>query len=542
MRKPRHTSSITIASQLRTASIKVYIEQLMEPDVRALYEMAEEYLDKDYYIEDGRKFTWTPALKASAQFYMHDQYEAAKQAFYDRVRGVDKKYFIFTICHDQDQIASKGDFFKPAFKKPHFHIWVWRAKDARFRIATVLKLLGITYTQADNSMIFEHGIEPIKSKSASLMYATHETPQAIADGKTEYSVDDIVTNQDKDTILAIRDGYAKAQPKKKLSDDDWDVLAREAYELGTKAGDYDKWKDTVMTTRQQGQRTEDIVHDKYVRGLSHYMGYAPDLVRCSILIYGAKGLGKSHSARAALQAVCKGAGVYLAKKGSGKYDELSPSSMAMLFDDVTVTSAKNVFDNYPCSLYRRNSADRPWLGTYAVVTTNGDPWSWVLGAAGYSNRKRALRDTLDYCKEKSIDFIDANAVNLEDAVSYGLYANEIEDLQAIASRLYICTVDLEGNLVVEEKQRRGHDVEHDKLFHDFQDAFEKSLKPYALSKLREKQNKGEVAVHPLVMEAAKKAEMKPGDYLEKQTIQEQQKIIEEQQKKLLQMVDDDLPF
>lgn len=528
MGRKKKKTSLTIASQPRSVSIKVYIEQLMDSDTRALYEMTEKYTNKDYYVVSGKSFKWTSSTRAHAQAFLQEAYEKAKVAFFKRVKAIDKKYMVFTICHDKDQVASNGDFFKPAFKKPHFHIWVWRAGSKRFRISKVFTLLGLTYTKEDNKMIFEHGVEPIKSKSASLMYATHETPQAIADGKYEYSVDEIVTNQDKDTILAIRDGYQKAQPKKKLSDDDWDAFAGEAYELGKEAGDFEKWTLSHFTTRQQSQAPFRIIHKRYEAGLDFFIGHAKELVRCSVLIYGEGGLGKSHSTRDALRAICGDSGIYFAKKGTGKYDGLSSSDSAMVFDDVMASEARQVFDNYPAVLHRRNSGDRPWLGSFAVATANEDPWLWVAKASGMSHRRWALRHSLEYAKKYKLSFGTAKDVKaIAEAVPDGLYEDEMRILWAVYSRLYICTVTSLGTLKLISSQKRGRDAEHDALFTQFKSEFEKSLKGYLGTEGLEDTEKAA----PKVLAPKNPASL---------GVASVKSLLEKQNKKLLD--DDDLPF
>lgn len=452
--KKRYKSNgLTLESRVRSVSLKFYAEQLMPPDIRAKYEK----------LHDSK----SPADQIKAR-------TAEKHAFAflrDRVEHMDHKYMCASILHDKDLVRDPDDPFEASIKKGHFHVYIWRRKESsRFYLREIVAYLGLIYDHKKDAMMWtSHGAEVIRDKCASMMYITHETTQAILDGKHQYDVAEVIKNFSDDEFDQLRAGYKRPSPKKRLTADDWDSLSDMAYDLGRSLGDYDKWVLEHLNTQQQAQAPAKIVEKRYVAGLQRGVTETDELTRCSILIYGAAGLGKSTTVRQTLKEL--GYQTCYATAGTGKYDSLRVSDTAIFFDDVSVKSPLSVFDNAAVILHRRGSHDRPWLGSMAVATTNLEPATWLAKHVGFLSAKDARK-----------------ALASDDS------SDRAEQYRALESRLYICRLDDEGTLQVEHAQSRGGVVSkqaHDAKFAEFKTTFEKLLKQYLASDLQAREDSGD---------------------------------------------------
>lgn len=452
-KKRYRSNGLTLESRVRSVSLKFYAEQLMPPKVRADYEDL---------LKSKRP---TDQIKARA-------YEKHAVALLKgRVEHMDHKYMCASILHDKDLVRDPDDPFEASIKKGHFHVYVWRRREgSRFYLREIVQYLGLIYDHKKDAMMWaSHGAEVIRDKCASMMYMTHETTQAILDGKHQYEVSEVMKNFSDEEFADLRAGYKRPSPKKRLTADDWDGLSDMAYDLGRNLGDYDKWVLEHLTTQQQAQGPAKIVEKRYIAGLQRGVTETDALTRCSILIYGAAGLGKSTTVRQTLKKL--GYQTCYATAGTGKYDSLRVSDTAIFFDDVSVKSPLSVFDNAAVILHRRGSHDRPWLGSMAVATTNLEPTTWLAKHVGFYSAEDARK-----------------ALASEDS------SDRAEQYRALESRLYICRLDDEGTLQVEHAQSRGGVVSkqaHDALFREFKSTFEKLLKSYLASDLQAQEDSGD---------------------------------------------------
>lgn len=438
-------SKIHFGSQVRTLQLKFYVEQLMPATDRKLYTDSFKIKDKD---ANARKICtnleakYCTKLRATIENFSYQDYKIAG------------------IYHDKDTFEAKNSPFVPALKKGHWHVIIWRdgwkSPKKRFRVGTIVKMLGLAYApKLDDSIWKQHGAEVLKHGVASFFaYLFHETDKAIEDGKYRYSHDEVAKNFSDNTAKSILAYYQKT---KKKTDLDWDILDSEAIERGLEVKDYDDWIKSKLSVSQRSQAPARIIHADYQDALRQGVTRLGKITRCSILIYGKGNAGKTYTTAKTLEAL--GLSTYDAPSGSGKYDGLLATHDAITFNDVGVTEARNVFDNRAVVLHRRNSGDRPWVGNYAIVTTNNDPNSEIRKMAGITRSYYGDSD--------------------EDRIAFDEDARKIE---AIKQRLYICYIDTQKHkLVLESAQTRGSREdwqEHDKLFNAFLEEFNRQLQSY----------------------------------------------------------------
>ena len=428
--------AINFGSQVRTLQLKFYVEQLMPAIDRKKYTELWKIKDKNQ--------------KALEYCKEMENYYCTK--FWNFVQNFQyKNYYVAAIYHNKDMQENEGSPFEVSSKKGHWHVMIWRgswkAPKERFRVSTIVKKLGLAYApDLDSSIWKKHGAEVItQGVPAFFTYLPHETDQAIKDGKAIYDHKEIAKNFSDVIANEIFEFYKKT---KKKSSVDWDLLGEQAYQLGLALGDYDAWIDTQLNLKQEAQAVARKVHERYMQGLAVGVETKGHITRCSIILYGDGNSGKSYTTIKALEEMHLK--TYSVRSGTGKYDGLSATDQAMLFDDIGVSQALSVFDNKAVVLHRRNSGDRPWVGTYAVVTTNADPEEALAHMLGVS-ADPVLRSPTD---ERLLD--------------------------ALKSRVYICRIE-KGELFLEKAQHRGSQKdfdEHDKLFIKFKNAFDHQLKTY----------------------------------------------------------------
>lgn len=455
-KKPK-INNLNYKSQVTTLALKFYSEQLMVGDERQKYSDLRAKLDT---------IPETVATYSTCKHAIIVMEATANQRLVEKIKQVDRgRWSIYAVYHNRDTKRSPDDLYEISTKKGHWHFYIWRnGEDSgrrsrpRFRIGSVLKHFGIYFEgKADQKLWDNRGAELIRADvCASIAYALHETRQAIADGKAPYKISEIVTNQPRESIDAYLQKYRKISAKKKNID--WEMLYSECFQLGLKCGDVSRYLESTLSVSNLATREAQLCRKKYEEGLAIGVGRIPSITRCSILIHGAGDLGKSYTTRKTLRDLVPE--VYIASKGSGKYDGLRPTTGAMIFDDIFPSDARNVFDNSAVVLHRRNSGDRPWLGTYAVATTNSSPESWFassIGAHRYVETRKEVEEKL--------------------------YPSERRAMTALASRMYVCTIVPYASmgqfvLKLEYKQTRGtmeSKAEHDAMFEKFKKIFDDYL-------------------------------------------------------------------
>lgn len=430
-------------SQVRTLALKFYVEQLMPADVRTLYVQLWKKRNTDSHASEN-------CYKLEMQY---------KNMLIAKIRTFNyKDYCVLGIYHDQDTTESDGSPFLPSIEKGHFHILIWRDDwrhpKERFRVGTICNALGLTYAPALDTDIWKrNGAEIIESSVANYAtYLTHDTEEAILDGKHKYNMSDLFANFDIKVVEIMHKFYQKTRKKTNI---DWDLLDDQAYDLGYKVKDYDDFIRAKLSVSQRANANARILHQDYELGLERGIEAMPAFPRCSILIWGEGNTGKTYTTRKTLQAL--GLSIYQVPSGSGHYDGLRATHDAMTFDDVNVTDPLLVFDDKAVILHRRNSGDRPWVGRWAVVTTNDDYDLALRRMLGiYRHQYTADEKILEESDKRKVD--------------------------ALKKRFYICHIDpMTKKLINDSAHYRGSDQDnddHDVMFAKFKKIFDQQLQNY----------------------------------------------------------------
>lgn len=350
--------------------------------------------------------------------------------------GLGTPLIIEGIRHDRD--ARCDDFWDEALEKPHYHVIArCTTRNQRVHVGTILNALGIVYRKGiDDALIEHHGIETVSDFNEYTMYLTHETPRSEEDGKALYGVSDIFTNLSEDELTQVRQGYAQLHHGNSRVDfDDLCKLNDDAYKLGKALGDWDAWLGSQPFAVQAHSKLR-AIRESYNRGLAERLQDRTSctLLRMAIFITGGAGQGKTFSSTHALRDCGLQSVVEIAGQKTGKYDSVRSSTQGIIVDDDSLEEPLVMADNYICLCYRRNSDNRPWAGTYLVVTSNlsFEHWAATCGI-----------QTRDYNNCKT------------------------EQYRALLSRYFVCHVDDDGRLFCENACTRGTPEEQAKRFENF---------------------------------------------------------------------------
>lgn len=366
--KAKKNKHLTIHSRTLTLALKFYPEQLMTKQAR----------ESITNTKTGRidYSLWTSgSLIDEAKEYLNERiknFSTYLNSFKSKHDKSKRHWEVEAICHDKDEVANPNDMFAPSIIKPHFHVIIRDANNNRFFVETVLKALGLNYQKDDSQLFYAHGCTTVANFSAYSMYLTHETTQAISDGKAFYDLSEVMTNMTLKELKDIRSGYVRLQVKTKLTESDWNNLADYVAKLGDNMNDFEEWANKCLSFVQQTSKKFKDLQVLYNKHLLDAVEKSPDLIRCCILITGHQNDGKSYTTRHALRKM--GETIYNARSSTGKYDGLSSRATAMIFDDRKMTDALNVTDNRATVLHARGTGnDKVWLGHYVVITTNLAP-------------------------------------------------------------------------------------------------------------------------------------------------------------------------
>ena len=301
---------------------------------------------------------------------------------------------IEAIMHYKD-FLDNSDFWFPSAEKPHFHI-IFRLVDRkdRIRIKTVLKALGIEFRQGvDDNLLREHGCETVQNFSSYSLYLTHETEDAILDGKALYDLSEVVSNLTESELEQIREGYVRPSEKRKLTQAELISLDKEAYDKGFELADFEDWYNSLGFVVRSNAKMK-IIRESYTRGVEARIRENKSLPRLCIFIQGAPNTGKTYAAAHSI----KGDYLSVGGGGSGKFDNLKPSHNAIIIDDDVCPNLLNMSDNYVCKAYKRNRDNPVWAGEYLIITSNlsFDEWASSCGIKMYTDRYHYFNDTPKY--------------------------------------------------------------------------------------------------------------------------------------------------
>lgn len=311
------------------------------------------------------------------------------------IRAVDpQKYHVLAIRHDRDIITD--GIWDAAAEKPHYHVIVRCAdRKSRVKVSTVMNMFGICFRRGtDDALWKEHGVETVGNFAGYAMYLTHETEQAERDGKELYDVSEIVSNLTPEEITQVREGYVRVRENQRVTQDMLASLDREAFDLGHGLKDFDGWYNALPFSVRSNSKIKTI-RESYERGADARLAENSEMLRLCIFIQGKPNTGKTYGAEQALSGmkVLKVGG-----GGTGKFDNLTPSTDVIIIDDDTCPNLLNMSDNYLCRAYRRMSNNPVWAGQYLVVTSNKPFDEWVRGC-GIKDEKHisAIRSRFFIC-------------------------------------------------------------------------------------------------------------------------------------------------
>lgn len=383
-----------------------------------------------------------------------EQLPMGEKCFIERVKFI-QKYFkyeiwVLAIKHYKDTVTD--GFWLWATEKPHYHIIVKFADyKVSQRIKKVLDILGIVFREGtDDSLIKNHGIESISCWEGYVVYLTHETDDAIADGKEIYDHSEIVSNLSEEQIQVFRDKYfgAKRVKPKEMAD-----LDHEAFTLGYALGDFDKWYgDLLYDARKKSEiRT---IRESYFRGVTKYVEEHNEVLRLCVFIQGKRDVGKTYNTQKALEQLFPKDLIYHVKHGgSGQFDRFQSNMRAIVVDDFGLSNLLNKTDNYACQLEKRYSDNPWWVGTHLVVTSNYSFPEWLEEKCGFHTTTKDGRVAETY--------------------------------NAILSRFYVCHIAINekgvNELVLDSPSTRGtlEDIkQRDLMFQEFQTNFNLSISAY----------------------------------------------------------------
>lgn len=350
----------------------------------------------------GSRLTMRSNVKTLALKVYEEQIPDGWDKFKERIKEFKKsEYQILAIKHDEDALGD--DFFDSSIEKPHYHILTRVMADAQNvtksgkHVSAILKDLNVVFRREDVKMIENHGIETVGNFGAYATYLTHDTEKAILDGKQHYSIERIVSNLTPQEVLQIRDGYIRVSEKaRKVSLEELLEIDAYLYELGFNLGDFDDWYDKqgFMLRKSASMKT---LKESYYRGIEARVRKDKYVNRLCIFITGQQNCGKSYTSLKTLKQMGYERIHSVDNDGTGKFDELKPTTQAIIIDDQTAPALLNLCDCKIVKAYRRGSGDRYFTGDMLIVTSNLSFENWAKACGCENDQIKALKSRFYVC-------------------------------------------------------------------------------------------------------------------------------------------------
>ena len=368
----------------------------------------------------------------------------------NQIKNYDKECIVQAIRHYKDAYAENGSYWKTALEKPHYHILIkFKNREQRVRVGQLMRELGICFRPGLDEVLWKnHGVETIINFAGYSTYLTHDTDDAIRDGKEPYDLTEVVSNYSFDEIKQIREGYIRClDASKKVSVTDLEELDKSAFKLGYELKDFSEWYDSLPFNIRSHSKMKTI-RESYNRGVDARIRVDKNVLRLCVFIKGEHNTGKTYASLHALE----GKRVHTVEGGgTGKFDDLRPDHDAIVISDDVCPNLLNMADNYICKAYKRQNNNPAWCGDYFVVTSNLAFEDWV-------------RD----CGIK-----------------------KDEHIKALKSRFFICEIEKNDGvnaLIMKQPSTRGTNQELTKrfeMFKEFQKRYNNSLSTYVPVKIPE---------------------------------------------------------
>lgn len=315
------------------------------------------------------------------------------------IRKIDKKKLqIILYIHNRD-IREDSDIFVPSIEKPHAHIIARGVNKYEFYVKSFMSWIGIYFRDIDKQLWANRGVETCGDFTDYAVYGVHQTKKAIDDGgKFTYDLEEcyqnglniknnsdidnmnglIFSNLTLDEIKQVFEGYVRVEEgSKKLTQAELIQLDADLFELGYNFGDLEDFIDAQpFNVRSHAKRK--TLEESYYRGVNKRLREVKQshtgLNRLCVFIQGGPGTGKTY---ASVHAFAGKRILQVEGGGSGKFDDLKPSTEVVCVNDDVIPNALNICDDYPCKVYRRNSNNQVWTGRYLIVTSNLSFRAWL---------------------------------------------------------------------------------------------------------------------------------------------------------------------
>ncbi len=373
-KKPKKPKKImNYKGSARTLNLKFYAEQLM------FGYMSDEEL-KDYLKKLWEDHRYHLSLKNYGKTTFAQSENKTFDFLFDRfkevVKSFDDEFQVIGIIHDKDEVADPEDYFKLSSVKPHCHLVIRKKyRDKTFKVNSVLKALGIHYRRYIDNELWGYSVATCKNWSSSVAYLTHETTQALADGKYIYDREEIFSNCDASLIDGFRDGLNGSHRNSRVFPEELEYWDRRFYDQGYDLKDYNTLFDSLNFDLRSHSKIKTI-KESYFRGIEARLKIdPPEVKRVCVFIQGPPNTGKTHAVKSALKQL--GLKTYaISGGGSGKFDNLNIEHQAITIDDTTCPNLLNMTDDIITRAYRRNSNNPYWTGEIFVVTSNKSFLDW----------------------------------------------------------------------------------------------------------------------------------------------------------------------
>ena len=323
------------------------------------------------------------------KFYA-EQMPKGEEALQEVIRSFDPTCVqALMIKHDRDTVAES--FWETAKEKPHYHLIMRLLGKNGRKLRTIMKMMKgtLVYRKGlDDDLLTNHGCEPCKNFAAYATYLTHDTDQAIQDGKHRYPLDAIVSNLTEEEVKQIRDGYVRvSNTTHRISMSEWIEMDEDAYKRGYALQDWDEWERQQPFVIRSNAKLKTI-KKRYLQGVEDKINEDDYLTRLCLFIHSDKpNLGKTYNSTVALKKLGVKKILAVAGGGTGKLDNLTINHDAILCDDDTLPQLLNLADNKITSPYRRNSDNPHWCGRWLIVTSNLSINDWI-NKCGVTDKKQ----------------------------------------------------------------------------------------------------------------------------------------------------------
>lgn len=373
-KKPKKPKKImNYKGSTRTLNLKFYAEQLMFG-----YMSDEELAEYGKALLEDHKYRLSLANYGKSTFAQVEDntFGFLFDKFKEVVKNFSDEFYVVGIIHDKDEVADPEDYFKLSSIKPHCHLVIkCKDKDKTFKVNSMLKKLGIYYRRYIDNELWGYSVAPCGNFASSVAYLTHETYQAMADGKYIYDREEIFSNCDTSVIDGLRDGLNGSHRNSRVSPEVLEIWDGHFYDRGYDLKDFDTLYDSLNFDLRSHSKIKTI-KESYYRGIEARLKVDPPKInRVCLFIEGPPDTGKTYAMREASKQL--GFKTYfISGGGTGKFDDLSITDQAIVIDDTTCPNLLNMTDSRITKAYRRNSNNPYWTGEVFIVTSNKNLLDW----------------------------------------------------------------------------------------------------------------------------------------------------------------------